>query len=668
MESRVCLQKIMSPFRKPFILAALLFGMVCGGLAGYLVARFSGLPDVRKLEEYAPQVSTKVYSADGRLIGEFFQEKRELLNYDQIPKYAVKAVIAVEDSRFYRHRGVRALSLLRALAADIRARRIVQGGSTITQQLAKTLFLTSEKTLSRKIREMALALLLELKYTKQELLTMYFNQIYFGSGAYGIESAAQVYFGKSARDMTLAECALIGAIPRAPSLYSPINNMARARERRAFVLARMRAEGFITSEERAKADVEPIVLAPARRTEQAAWFLEMVRQWLEQQYGSTGIYRLGLEVRTTLDYEMQLAAQRAVESGVGELEAHIKKRRGNPEGLPLQAALVAIEPATGDIKALVGGMDFKQSQFNRAVQAKRQPGSAFKPILYLAALETGYTPATRLIDSPIEVDDPAFPGGWKPVNYQRRFFGPVSLRHALADSLNVASVKLFLDIGSRRVIDAARRLGVTSELHPFPSLVLGGSEVTLLELTSAYSAFPNHGMLARPAFIRTVRARDGTVDENRPSLTEAATAQNAFLMTSLLRSVVEGGTGKIAQKIGKPVAAKTGTTDDYADAWFVGFSPSLAAGVWVGYDVKKSLGEGETGAKAAGPIWTRFMTDALAASEGAEFEKPDGIAEIEIDSATGLLPDPKCGVAAAEYFRDGTAPTRSCRTMLDPRR
>jgi len=658
----------MLPFRKSVIVASVLFGVVCGGLAGYAVARFTDLPDIRKLEEYAPPVSTKIYSADNKLIGEFFQEKRELLSYEQIPKYAIKAVLAAEDTRFYNHRGVRILSLMRALAADIRAGRIVQGGSTITQQLAKTLFLTPEKTFSRKFREMALALQLELKYTKPELLTMYFNQIYFGSGAYGLESAAQVYFGKHAKELTIAECAIMGAIPRAPAIYSPISNIGKARERRSFVLGRMRAEGYITPEEKAKANVEPITLAPAKHADNAPWFLEMVRQSLEQQYGSTGIYRLGLEVRTTLDSEMQSAAQRAVETGVKDLEGRIKKRKGNPEGLRLQAALVAIDPATGDIKALVGGMDFKQSQFNRATQAKRQPGSAFKPILYLSALETGLTPATRLIDSPIQLDDPSFPGGWKPVNYQNRFFGPVTLRHALAESLNVASVKLFLEVGSQKVIETAHRLGITAELHPYPSLVLGGSEVTVLELTSAYSAFANRGILAKPAFIRSVRGMNGAVDETRRSFTEATSAQNAFLITSLLKSVVESGTGKIAQKVGKPVAAKTGTTDDYSDAWFVGFSPSLAAGVWVGYDVKKSMGNGETGAKAAGPIWTNFMSDALGGKESADFDKPDGVDEIEIDSATGLLSDPKCGSVTKEYFRSGTQPTRSCRTMLDTRR
>ncbi len=613
------------------------------------------------LQEYTPPVSTKIYSDDGRLIGELYQQRRELLSFDQITPYAIKAVLAVEDSHFYQHKGVRALSLLRALLADIRARRIVQGGSTITQQLAKTLFLTPDKTFSRKVNEMMIAFEMELQYTKPELLTYYFNQIYFGSGAYGIEAASQVYFGKPAKDLTLAECAVIGALPRAPSVYSPIGNMGKARERRSFVLTRMREEGFITEEQRATADVEPITLASKQDMDYAPYFLEIIRQDLERQYGSEGIYRQGLEVRTTLNIEMQMAAQMAVANGTKEVGARIKKRNGNPADLPLQAALVAIEPSTGEIKAMVGGADFKQSQFNRVTQAKRQPGSAFKPILYAAALENGWTPSAILIDSPMEVEEPTFSGSWKPVNYQNRFFGPVSMRYALTHSLNLASVKLFLDVGPQKVIGLARRVGITTELHPYPSLALGSSEVTLLELTGAYGSFANRGQLVPHRLIRYVKNKDGSMDENRPKLTESMTAQNAFLVSSMLRSVVESGTGRVAQKLGRPVAAKTGTTDDYTDAWFVGFTPQLAAGVWVGYDIKKSMGEGETGAQAAGPIWTQFMQAAMRGKEALDFDIPEGITQMEVDQATGLLADPKCGPTVQEFFVEGTQPTQSCR-------
>ena len=649
------------PFRKSVIVAAVLFGVFCGGVAGYVFAKFAELPDIKMLQEYAPPVSTKIFSDDGRMIGELYQQKRELLGFDQIPPNAIKAVLAVEDSHFHQHRGVRALSLLRALWADIRARRIVQGGSTITQQLAKTLFLTPDKTVSRKMKEMMIALQLELQYTKSELLAFYFNQIYFGSGAYGIEAAAQVYFGKSAKDLTLAECAVIGALPRAPAIYSPIANMGKARERRSFVLMRMRQEGFISEEQRAAADVEPIMLARKKEMDYAPYFVEMVRQYLEQQYGSEGIYRQGLEVRTTLNIEMQLAAQKAVEKGVKEVEARINGRKGNPEGLPVQAALIAIEPSTGEIKAMVGGMDFKQSQFNRAVQAKRQPGSAFKPILYAAALENGWTPASILIDSPLEVEDPTFAGSWKPVNYQNRFYGPVSLRYALMHSLNLSSVKLFLSVGPQKVIKLARRVGIVSILHPYPSLALGGTELTPLELTTAYACFANRGQLAHPGMIRYVKKSDGSMDENRPLVAEAMTVQNAFLITSLLKSVVEDGTGRVAQKLERPAAAKTGTTDDFTDAWFVGFTPQLAVGVWVGYDIKKSLGEGETGAHVAGPIWTQFMQEAMQDKEKKDFDIPEGIVQVDIDPASGLLADPSCGPSVKEFFQEGTQPTQSCR-------
>ncbi len=649
-------------FRKKTVAAALLAGALVGALVGSVFARFTDLPSVKALQDYTPPVSTAIYSDDGRIIGEFFQEKRELLGFSQIPPNAVNAVLAAEDAHFYEHRGFRVYSLLRALAADIRARRFVQGGSTITQQLAKTLFLSSEKTFSRKLKELMIALQLEINYTKSEMLTFYFNQIYFGSGAYGLEAAAQVYFGKHAAELTLAECAVIGALPRGPSIYSPYNDMAKARARRAWVLGRMVEEGFITEAQRAAAAVEPITLAAHKKPETAPYFVETIRQALEEKYGGETIYRQGLAVHTTLNIEMQLAATQALAEGLKEVEERIKRRGGNPEGLPLQGALIAIDPATGAVKAMVGGRDFAESQFNRALQARRQPGSAFKPIVYAAAIREGLTPASFLIDSPIEVDDPAFSGSWKPKNYENRFYGKVTLRRALTHSMNVASVKLFMQIGPDKVIRFARDAGIRSDIKPYPSTALGGAEVTLAELTSAYALFANKGQRAELEMIRNVDRKEGRGDSYFPILTEVMAAPRAFLMTSMLKSVVDEGTGRAAQELGRPAAGKTGTTDDFTDAWFIGYTPQLAAGVWVGYDIKKSMGEGETGGRVAAPIWSAFMKSALAGKESREFKVPDGIEEVVIDDATGLLPDSRCGKSHTEYFEVGAAPDQSCLT------
>lgn len=642
------------------VVTAFAVSILFGAGAGYFFAEFSKLPSLKALEDYAPPVVTKIYSDDGRVIGELFREKREMLSYEQLPKNAVNAVLAAEDSHFWSHKGVRALSLFRALVADIRAGRLVQGGSTITQQLAKSIFLTPEKTFSRKVKELMIALQLELLYTKSEILTFYFNQIYFGSGAYGLEAAAQVYFGRHAADLSLAQSAVIGALPRAPSRYSPYVDMARARARRSLVLKRMRDEGFITEVLRAEADVEPIQLAWKESPEYGPYFVEMVRQSLEEKYGSDGIYRQGLEVRTTLNIEMQLAAAQALARGIRDTEERINKRGGNPEGLPLQGALIAIDPATGHVKAMVGGRDFAVSEFNRAVQARRQPGSAFKPFVYAAALLNGKTPADMLIDSPTEVSDPGHPEGWKPGNYENRFYGPVTLRKALTHSLNVATVKLFLDVGPEKVIGFARRAGIGTELRPYPSLALGSAEVTLIDITSAYGVFAAGGLRAEPEMVVSVKSRGGPMDEYKPVVGEVMPEAEAFLMASMLRSVVEDGTGRAAKQLGRPAAGKTGTTDDYTDAWFVGFTPQLAAGVWVGYDVKKTLGEGESGGKVCAPIWTEFMKSALEGKPAMEFRKPDKIVEAAIDAKTGLLADPKCGPSLTEYFKEGTLPSRSC--------
>ncbi len=653
-------------FKKPFFIAALVVVIASGAFAGYIFSVYAELPDIRDLQEFKPPEVTKIYAAAGALIAELFIEKRELADYDQIPQNAVNAIIATEDAHFFEHRGVRVLSILRAIVADVRAGKFVQGGSTITQQLAKTLFLTPEKSLFRKFREMLMAMNLEINYTKKEILTFYFNQIYFGSGAYGIKAAAQVYFDKKPEDLTLAECALLAGLPKAPSYYSPNNDIERAKARRATVLRRMFDERLITGDERTQADAEPIRLAQLRESSvQAPYFVERVRQLLEQNYGTNAIYRMGLEVYTTLNVEMQNAAEQAVQKGLNAIEGRIDKWSKKEERPPVHAALIAIEPSTGYVKAMVGGRDFYESPFNRAVQARRQPGSAFKPIVYAAALEAGWTPAGILFDSPIIINDPSRSGDWKPTNFSKRFYGPVTLRRALEKSINVASVKLLRDVGIEKTVKFAQGLGITTELRPYLSLALGGSEVTLADITGAYAVFANHGQKARRIMILSVKKKDGTVlEENRPQLTEAMSEQSAFLISKMLQGVIENGTGRVAQRLKRPAGAKTGTTDDFTDAWFVGFVPQLATGVWVGYDMKKTLGKNETGARVAGPIWTEFMINALG-NTGApvvDFQKPEKITAIEIDTATGLLPGDGrgCGKTMREYFVQGAEPSRAC--------
>ncbi|MFQ5432953.1 MAG: penicillin-binding protein 1A [Nitrospinota bacterium] len=649
---------------RSYFKAALIGGVISGGIVGYVFAWYSELPDIKLLQEFRPPVTTKVYSDDRRLIGEFFMEKRELIDYRHIPKQAINAVLATEDVKFFEHRGIRLWSLLRALIADIRAAKFVQGGSTITQQLAKTLFLTPEKSISRKIKEMLIALQIELNYTKKEILTLYFNQIYFGSGAYGLEAASKIYFNKRAQELTLAESALLAGLPRAPSYYSPHNDIQRSKDRRATVLKRMLDEGFITKEQKEAADAEEIPLTSKGVLPQAPYFLETIRRKLEEKYGSDQIYREGLEIYTTLNIEMQEAARRTVEKGLRAVESRNAKKNSDDdteERPVLQAALIAIDPANGDVKALVGGRDFNKSEFNRAVQAKRQPGSAFKPVIYATALMEGWTPASILVDSPVILKDPTKPDKWKPENFSKKFYGPVTMRKALEKSLNVATIKLLQKVGADNVISMAIRLGIDSELHPYPSMALGVSELSLLEITSAYAVFANMGGRAEPRWLRLIRKSDGSLlEKNPPSYTEAMPAQQAFLITKMLQGVIENGTGRVAKKLGREAAAKTGTTDNFTDAWFIGYTPELATGVWVGYDMKKKIGKNETGAKAAGPIWTRFMKEALSSQPIMKFKIPEKIVAVDIEPSTGLLADPSCGKTVTEYFLKGTEPRRLC--------
>lgn len=639
------------------VVLALLAALVGGGVGFFLFSVWD-LPEVQTLEEYKPSITSRVYSDSNKLLAEFFLENRTPVSLDDVPGHLIQALIATEDARFYRHRGLDYRGIGRALYRNVRAGRIVEGGSTLTQQLSKVLFLTPERELTRKLKEMALALRIEQRYTKREILTLYLNQIYFGSGAYGVEAAARIYFGKSVKELGLAECALIAGLPRSPKRYSPFKEPVKALGRRAYVLNRMAAMRFITPAEAEAAKRAPLPIQPNLTVGGAApYFVEYIRQSVEERFGSSILYSGGLNISTSINDELQAYAEQAVKTGLMKIESRRKKSKVLP---PVQAALLAIEPATGHIRAMVGGRDFSQSQFNRAWQAVRQPGSAFKPVIYAAALERGFGAADLLKDSPAtyKVDRKTT---WKPENFTRTYQGQVTLRKALEQSLNVPTVRLLEKIGIPETIAYANKLGIKSQLQPYLSLALGSSDTTLVELTSVYAVFANHGIRLEPVAIIRVNDSAGRTlfgSENIPQ--SVMRPETAYLITNLLRGVIERGTGSKARDLARPVAGKTGTTNEYRDAWFIGYTPSLAAGVWVGYDDHRSIGPRETGARAALPIWLDFMKKAHAGTEPEEFPVPDTVVFKQIDPKTGLLSSESCSRSIREAFVPGTEPKAYC--------
>src|SRR6267378_1867203 len=506
------------------------------------------LPSVTALETFQPLQGTKVYDDNDELLTELHVERRIFVPLAHIPQTLRDAVIATEDRRFYSHFGVDPIGVARAVYQNYRRGRIVEGGSTITQQLTKVLFLTPDKSLERKMKEAALALELERRYSKDRILEMYLNQVYFGNGAYGVEAASRTYFGKSVNEISVKDAALLAGLPRAPSTYSPFDHPDAAKRRRAT----------------------------------GQYFLEFVQQTLEAKYGADMVFKGGLNVYTTLNPTMQLVAEQSLRDGLKALEGRSKAARPgeHPEG-----AIVTIEPQTGYVRAMVGGYDFFRSEFNRAVQARRQPGSAFKPFVYVAALESGFTPASRVEDAPVSYAIGSSGQTWKPENYDRKFRGPTTLQQAIEESVNVVTVKLQEQIGLSRTVRVARRFGITSPLDVNLSLALGTSDLTLLELTSAYAALANQGAWLPPTTVRYVTDAQGKLlEEHIAEPKEAVAPETAYVITHMLRGVVERGTGQAAKVLNRPIAAKTGTTNDYSNAWFVGYTPRVATGVWVGYD------------------------------------------------------------------------------------
>ncbi|NWF97864.1 MAG: PBP1A family penicillin-binding protein [Nitrospirae bacterium] len=586
---------------KKLLIFLAVLSLITGFLGGFLYWTLSDLPNIKLLEEYTPFESSKVYSSDGKLLAEFYLERRTFIPHYQIPDILKKAFISVEDIRFYNHPGVDLIGILRALWHDIKAGGVVEGGSTITQQLARMLFLAPDKSIKRKIKEAAISIKIEKQYTKEEIIGMYLNQAYFGTRAYGIEAAAQTYFGKSVHELNLAEVALLAALPKAPSYYSPFKNREKALERRTFVLKQMLENNFITQQEYNEAVKVPLPETPHYRKYDAPYFIEMLRQELEAKYGNE-LYTGGLKIISTLDSRMQSIAEDAVKKGVDQLI-----RRVQP---PVESALIAMDIRTGFVKAMVGGVDFWKNQYNRATQALRQPGSAFKPFVYMAAIENGMTADSVINDSPVSFAGARAGQRWIPTNYDGKYYGAVTLRTALAKSLNCATIRLAANLGVENVIEIAQRLGIKSKLQPYLPIAIGASDVTLLEMVKAYSTFAN-GSQPEPIFFERILNRDGVViEEAKPSFEELLAEEDVEQMKELLKAVINEGTATRAREIKRTIYGKTGTTNNYTDAWFIGFDDTLVAGVWVGRDDHKSLGPGMTGSQAALPIWIEFMKKA----------------------------------------------------------
>ena len=587
------------------VVGLILFVMVIGVGCGFLTASLNTRSNLA--EDIVPPASSQIYDIHGNEIANIHAaENRRPIGINEIPKNLQNAFIAVEDNRFYDHIGIDPRGIVRAIWANIRGRTVTEGGSTITQQLAKNAYLTQDRTLKRKVQEVFLALQLERQYTKQEILELYMNQIYFGQGAYGVQAAARTYFGKDAKDLTLNECAMLAGIPKSPNYYSPVNNMDAATERKAVVLDQMVKYGYISDSEAAAAKKEPLHIAKNTNDggKSASYFVDYVLQQLAEKYGDDAIYKDGLKIYTTIDMDMQAAAETAMKN----LPTYFTDANGivQPQG-----ALVAIDPHTGYIKAMVGGRG--TDQFNRATQAVRQPGSAFKPFVFAAALENKYTPESIIEDKPLKV------GSWEPQNYSRNFSGKVRLRDVVRWSLNVPTVRIAQDIGIDKAIFYAQEMGISTFVLDGATndrnlaTALGGMTrgVTPLELTSAYGTFANRGIHVKPVAILRVVSRTGKVlEEAERKEKSVMSADNAAALTAMLEDVIRRGTGTRAN-IGRPAAGKTGTTSDYHDAWFVGYTPDLVAGVWIGNDSVSDL-HGMSGGMTPAVIWQAFMQKALA--------------------------------------------------------
>jgi penicillin-binding protein 1A len=691
----------LSSWPKRYLLGALFLACWLLGMA-VLHQLLSDLPNIETLQNYTPPIVTRIYDIHGDIVSELFTERRTLIPLTEIPVNLQNAFLATEDQYFFQHWGINLRGIFRASLTNLRHGRVVEGGSTITQQLSKVLFFSQTKTLSRKIREFLLALQLERNYSKEEIFQLYLNQIYFGHGAYGVEAAARTFFGKHVKDLNLAECATLAGLPRSPRTYSPFLNSKNALRRRAWVLSRLRRSGYITPQEEMIAGVVPLntqkspVLSPT-----GAYFVEYLRQILEPKYGDNALYQGGFSIYTTLDVKMQRAAEEVMNRYLADFDKEKEKEKlqqladfkKHKKAVPLsfststvkvQGSLVAIDPRTGGIRAMVGGRDYRESQFNRVTQAQRQPGSAFKPFVWTAAMDDSMTAATivdddrvafyndgqnwKLLESAtdayaIAAATAPYPPDqvWVPQNWDFKYFGPVTLRTGIALSRNLVSIRLTDHFGAPAVVDYARRCGIKSPLQPVLSIALGTEQVNLLELTDAYATFANGGIRPEPYGIIRLEDKNGKVlEEHSPTSSVELSAQTAYLMADLLRAAVTHGTGARAQAVDRPAAGKTGTNQDLKDLWFVGFTPDLVAGAWMGYDDFTSLGKHFTAASKVVPWWTEFMKQAHDGIPAHNFPVPEDIVFAKIDAQTGLLALPSCPKVVLAAFKKGTDPKDLC--------
>jgi penicillin-binding protein 1A len=745
------------------IVAVFLLAAMAGIASGVLFAYAGDLPQITALDNYSPSTITRVYAAQGQVIGEFATQRRVVVGYDDINPLLRQGIIATEDADFERHVGINMWRMVSATITDVLERRRAQGASTLTQQLARNLKeqfgLTNEKSFERKVREIILAVQIEKRYTKREIFTIYCNQMYMGHGAYGVEAASRLYFNKSNKDLTLGEAALIAGLFQLPERQSPFVDMKRATTRRNIVLQRMADEHYITQAQADDEKRKPIVTRgqPTQPPGVAPFFVEEVRKHLERQYGAKVLYENGLAVTTTLDAKLQELANRAIDHGlrtydkrhgwrkptrnviaenqtvdsvreerwsrpiavgdivpavvvtapksgaarlrVGRYHADLTREgytwtyKTSADALfkpgdlvdvavtkvdnaaqtlgvrleqaPLaEAALIAIDNHTGQIKAMVGGWSFGRSKFNRSIQAFRQIGSTFKPIVYTAAIDRGYTPASIIHDDPVTYPQVVGPA-YSPTNYDHTFLGPITLRYALEESRNIPAIKMMDMLGPKTVLEYAKRFGFEENFPPYLPIALGAGDATLLEVTSAYTTFPNGGVRMKPFMVLNVKDREGNLlEENRSEPSDVISADTAFVMTNVLRGVLSPrGTGARAAAMAStwPLGGKTGTVDENTDAWFIGFDPDVTVGVWIGYDDKrKSLGTAEQGSLAALPMWMEFMQGYIEGRDDKDdpptFQAPGNIVFMPVDPKTGAPVAPATPGAIDEAFVAGTQP------------
>jgi penicillin-binding protein 1A len=572
------------------------------GLTLYLFILLD-IPNLKSIKDYEPKMTTLVLAGNRQVVKEIFEENRRVVSMEMMPELLPKAFVAAEDARFYEHPGVDVWSIFRALFHNLRAGTKAQGGSTITQQVTRSLLLSRKKVYSRKIKEAILAYRIDSVLSKDEILYIYLNQIYLGEGAHGVAAAARTYFNKNVKSLSLGQMALLAGMPQAPSRYSPFKAMAVAKKRQAYVLNRMAEEGYISAESAREAFMDPLALNTTRDVSFGGeYYVQQVSNYVSSKYGPETLATGGLTIYTSLDPAIQHNAVTAIQRGLVIL-AGTQKKEKNP-----QAAMVVMETGTGKVRAVVGGGDFTASQFDRAVQARRQPGSAFKPIVYAAALEKGFTPDSVFMDEPISLAGAGRGKTWEPKNFDNRYHGPTALKTGLIHSRNIVAIKLLQEVGINRVISLARNLGISSELKPDLTLALGSSGISLLEMTGAYSAFANGGSYTPPVFIEKIIDRHGnTLEENSSRKVRVMSENTADQMDQMLQEVIRQGTGRQAQGLKVTAAGKTGTTDNNMDAWFIGYTPDFVTGVWVGNDKNISLGKDASGGQVAAPIWLDFM-------------------------------------------------------------